>query len=95
MVDCKRMSGQILRIIYLVVLAFIIGTAAQLLTGYRKRPFFTTLLLGFIGVLIGDWLAFSLRLPHIIPPVFGISLLWSTLGAVAFILIYSLFRGRL
>jgi uncharacterized membrane protein YeaQ/YmgE (transglycosylase-associated protein family) len=88
------MSGQILRIFYYLVIAFVIGTLAQILTGYRKRALFTTLVLGFIGVVVGDKLAYTLRFPHIIPPIFGISIVWSILGAVVFILLYSLLRGR-
>jgi uncharacterized membrane protein YeaQ/YmgE (transglycosylase-associated protein family) len=76
------------------VLAFIIGTLALAITGYKKRPVLTTLILGFIGVATGDLLANRLHLPDIIPQVFGISILWSTIGAVVFILGYSLLRGR-
>lgn len=89
------MSGQILRIIYYILLAFIIGTLALLATGYKRRPLFTTLILGFIGVWLGDFLAAFFHLPPIIPEVFGISVLWSTLGAVAFILGYGLLRGKM
>ena len=88
------MSGQILRLVYYIVLAFIIGTLALAITGYKKRPVLTTLILGFIGVATGDLLANRLHLPGIIPQVFGISILWSTIGAVVFILGYSLLRGR-
>ena len=88
------MSGQLLRLLYYFILAFAIGTLAQVATGYLRRPMFTTLLLGFIGVFIGDRIPGLFHVPHIIPPVFGISILWSTLGAVALILAYRLLRGR-
>jgi uncharacterized membrane protein YeaQ/YmgE (transglycosylase-associated protein family) len=89
------MSGSFLQFAYYLVLAFIIGTLAQVVTGYKKRPLITTLVLGFLGVWAGDFLAFRLHFPHIIPPVFGISLVWSTVGATLFILGYGLLRGKM
>ena len=88
------MSGQILRVVYYLVLAFAIGTLALAITGYRKRPVLTTLILGFIGVASGDFLANRLHLPGIVPQVFGISILWSIVGAVIFIAAYNLLKGR-
>jgi uncharacterized membrane protein YeaQ/YmgE (transglycosylase-associated protein family) len=88
------MSGLFLRLLYYLILAFAIGTLAQVVTGYRKRPMFSTLVLGFIGVFLGDHIPGWFHVPHIIPPVFGISLLWSILSAVALILAYRLLRGR-
>jgi uncharacterized membrane protein YeaQ/YmgE (transglycosylase-associated protein family) len=89
------MSGWFLRLIYLLVLAFIIGSLAQMITGYRKRPVITTFVLGFIGVVVGDFAAKTLHLPWIIPPIFGIAIFWSIIGSVVFILLFALLRGRL
>jgi uncharacterized membrane protein YeaQ/YmgE (transglycosylase-associated protein family) len=88
------MQGQFLRILYYLILAFAIGTLAQVVTGYKRRPLFTTFLLGFIGVFLGDNIPRIFHVPYIIPPVFGISLFWSILGAVVLILIFRLLRGR-
>ena len=88
------MSGWLVRFLFYLILAFVIGTAAQIFTGYHKRRILTTLVLGFIGVYAGDLTAQYFRLPSILPPIFGISLLWSILGAILFILAFRLLRGR-
>ena len=88
------MSGLLLILLYYLVIAFFVGTVAQLVTGYQKRRTFTTFILGFIGVVAGNYLAYHLRLPHIIPPFFSVSLVWSVAGAVIFILAFRLIRGR-
>ncbi|MFH1675890.1 MAG: hypothetical protein ABIC40_02610, partial [bacterium] len=82
-----------LRLLYYLIIAFVIGTVAQILTGYNKRRTLTTLILGFVGVVAGDVASAKLHLPLIIYPVFGISIVWSIVGAVIVILIYRLFRG--
>jgi len=86
------MPGYILRIIYYLVLAFAIGTLAQMATGYRKRRLFTTFVLGFIGVFIGDFVANRFNLPDFY--IFGFAMIWSILGAVIFILLFRLIRGE-
>lgn len=88
------MSAIFLRLAYYIVIAFVVGTIAQVVTGYNKRRFFTTIMLGVIGVILGDRLASYFHLPYIIPPFFGVSLEWATLGAIIFILAYRLIRGE-
>ena len=87
-----NVSGNILLILYYIAVAFLVGTVAQVVTGYNKRRLFTTFVLGFIGVMIGDLVARRFGLPdfHII----GISVLWSIACAVLFIVLFRLIRGR-
>jgi uncharacterized membrane protein YeaQ/YmgE (transglycosylase-associated protein family) len=87
------MSGSWLQLLYYLVIAFVIGTIAQILTGYQKRKIFTTLVLGFIGVICGDLVARYLNVGFL-PKIFGIDIFWSTVGAVVFILAYRVIRGR-
>ncbi len=87
------MSGKLLQLLYYVVIAFAVGTLAQVITGYNKRRLFTTMVLGFIGVVIGDYLARLLKI-NLWLNVFGISLPWAIIGAVLFIVAYRLIRGR-
>lgn len=87
------MPGTGLQIVYYFVIAFAVGTVAQLVTGYRKRTLLTTMVLGFIGVVCGDLFA---KKAHFLiqPKVFDISIFWSIAGAVLFILAYRLIRGK-
>ena len=86
------MSAQIHLLVYYLVLAFIIGTAAQLVTGYSKRRLFTTLILGFLGVAAGDFVSKYFGFWDFY--IFGISIIWSIAGAVLIILLFRLIRGR-
>ena len=58
------------------------------------RRLFTTLVIGFACVIAGDYIAGFFLLPHIIPPFFGVSLIWAITGAVLFVLLFRLVRGR-
>ncbi len=85
-----------LKLLYYLVIAFVVGTVAQFVTGYHKQRVFTTFLLGFVGVVLGDFFSYRLHLPpqHPLFFVFGISIPWSIIGAVLVILVYRLLRGR-
>jgi uncharacterized membrane protein YeaQ/YmgE (transglycosylase-associated protein family) len=86
------MSVYLLRILYYLVVAFVIGTVAQYLTGYSKHRIFTTFILGFIGVMAGDMVSYYFHLFDY--KFFGISMMWSILGAVVFVLIFRFIRGK-
>ncbi len=88
------MDTLLVRLLYYFLIAFAIGTLAQLLTGYHKRRVFTTLIIGFVGVIAGDYIARFLHLPHIIPPYFGVSLIWAVVGSVLFVFLFRVIRGR-
>jgi uncharacterized membrane protein YeaQ/YmgE (transglycosylase-associated protein family) len=86
------MPGYFLRILYYLVVAFAIGTVAQYATGYSRQRIFTTFILGFIGVMAGDFVAYHFHLFDF--RFFGISIMWSLLGAVVFVLLFRLVRGQ-
>jgi len=88
------MSGKTVLFIWYLVLAFIIGTLAQILTGYQKRALLTTFIIGFIGIWLGDWLGNHFALPSILPRFFGISIFWALLMSIGFIILYRFIRGR-
>jgi len=87
------MSDRLLLLVYYILIAFVIGTVAQVITGYHKRRTLTTLILGFIGVVAGDIAA---KRFHLFDPLyfFDISVGWAIVGAVLFILVFRLIRGR-
>jgi len=77
-----------------IVIALVVGTIAQLVTGYRKHRIFTTLVLGLIGVFIGNYAAYRFHLPHMYMYFFDVSIFWAIVGAVLFIVVFRLIRGR-
>jgi len=90
------MGSILLRLLYYLVIAFFVGTVAQYITGYHRQRVFSTFLLGFVGVILGDFFSYRLNLPphHAWFFFFGISIPWSLIGAVLVVLVYRLLRGR-
>src|SRR5436189_1522608 len=77
-------------IIILLIVAGICGALGQAISGYSRGGCLVSIALGFIGALIGTWLARVLGLPGIL--VLSIDgqpfpLVWATLGAALFVVI--------
>jgi len=85
----------------LLIVAGICGSVAQALVGYSHGGCLTSIILGFIGALLGTYLARSLGLKEYLmisfgsEPGTGFPVVWSVLGATIFVAILSFFlRGR-
>jgi uncharacterized membrane protein YeaQ/YmgE (transglycosylase-associated protein family) len=79
----------------LVLVGAICGAIAQFIVGWSRGGFILATLVGFAGALIGNWGAPLIHLPTIyIVRVDGytIEVVWAILGAVALLLVLSLFR---
>jgi uncharacterized membrane protein YeaQ/YmgE (transglycosylase-associated protein family) len=77
-----------------LVIAGIAGAIAKSLVGLNRGGCIISIVVGFIGAMIGTWLARELNLPDLI--VFYIRgteyhILWTILGAVIFTAVLSLF----
>jgi len=77
-----------------LVIAGIAGAIAKTLVGLNRGGCIISIVVGFIGAMIGTWLARELKLPDLI--VFYIRgteyhILWTIIGAVIFTAIISLF----
>ncbi len=86
-----------LELLVLLFVAGVAGSIAQALVGYSHGGCLVAIALGFIGALIGTWLARVLRLPELIPVAIGTSqfpLIWSIVGAALFVAVLSLISGR-
>lgn len=88
----------LLGILLLIVIAAICGGLGQSIAGYSMGGCLTSIVIGFIGALIGSWLATELGLGIIWAPVIGgesFPIVWSIIGAAIFSLIVGLItRGR-
>lgn len=72
-------------LLILLLLAGICGVLGQILTGYNRGGFLFSIMVGFIGALVGRWLASMLGLPEIIPLNVGghtFPILWAIVGSV-------------
>ena len=87
----------ILDLIVLLVVAGICGGLAQALVGYSRGGCLVSIVLGFIGALLGTWLARLLALPELFTLVIGghsFPVIWSIIGAALFVAILSLLTAR-
>lgn len=87
----------IVELILMLVVAAICGGIAQSLAGTSRRGCFTSIALGFIGALLGSWLAKNLGLPEILSIRFGsqpFPIIWSIIGASLFVAVLSLLSRR-
>jgi len=74
----------------LLVIAGIAGSIGQAIAGYSTGGCLTSIAVGFIGALIGVWLARALSLPVLFNISVGgttFPLLWSIIGAALFVAI--------
>lgn len=81
--------------IVLLIIAAICGSIGQAIAGYSLGGCLVSIVVGFIGAVIGEWLAVKLTLPalfvvHIQGKAFPI--IWSIVGAVIFTVIIGLIR---
>jgi uncharacterized membrane protein YeaQ/YmgE (transglycosylase-associated protein family) len=83
----------IIPILILLLVAGICGAIGQAIGGYSHGGCLVSIALGFIGALLGTWLASKLGLPELFAvPVGGLHfpIVWSILGAALFVAVINL-----
>jgi uncharacterized membrane protein YeaQ/YmgE (transglycosylase-associated protein family) len=86
-----------LNLLILLVIAAVCGSIAQALVGYSRGGLITAIALGFIGALLGPWIAESLGMPSGFALSVGgrsFPVLWSIIGAAVFVAVISLVSRR-
>lgn len=84
-------------LIVLIVIAALCGALGKALVGGASGGLITSIALGFIGALLGPWVAAQLRLSE--PLVLHVSgqpfpIVWSIIGAALFVALLHLMSGR-
>lgn len=85
----------ILEFLLLILIAAVCGALAQALAGYSLGGCLVSAALGFVGALLGSWIARSLGLPPMYTMNVGgqpFPVIWSILGSTLFVLVISLFH---
>jgi uncharacterized membrane protein YeaQ/YmgE (transglycosylase-associated protein family) len=84
-------------LILLVVIAAVCGAVGKALAGGARGGLIVSTFLGFIGALLGPWVARALKLPEPFMVVIGghpFPVLWSIVGAALFVALLHLISGR-
>ncbi|MCE9548109.1 MAG: GlsB/YeaQ/YmgE family stress response membrane protein [Planctomycetia bacterium] len=87
----------LLELLLLLLIAGVCGGIARSLTGYSHGGCLASIVLGFIGALLGMWLARQLKLPEPLPITVGdhtFSVIWSIVGATLFAAVLSFLTRR-
>jgi uncharacterized membrane protein YeaQ/YmgE (transglycosylase-associated protein family) len=82
----------VLDIVILVVIAGICGAIGTAIVGYSRRGCLATIALGFIGALLGYWIARAAHLPEPLQIQVGDStfpVVWSIVGTALFVAVIS------
>jgi uncharacterized membrane protein YeaQ/YmgE (transglycosylase-associated protein family) len=88
----------VIDLIVLLIIAGLCGALGQAITGFSRGGCLVSIALGFIGALLGMWLARSLGLPELFSVQIGTTsfpIIWSIIGSALFVAIIALIsRGR-
>ena len=85
----------LLSLLLLLLVAGVCGAIGQSLAGYSHTGCLGSIVLGFIGALLGSFLAHAIHLPELFTVrVAGESfpILWSVIGSALFVAILGIFR---
>jgi len=83
----------IISLLLLLLIAGICGAIGQAIVGYSHGGCLVSIALGFIGALLGTWLARKLGLPEVIAiPIGGVHfpIIYSIIGATLFVAVVNL-----
>lgn len=83
----------LLQFLILLLIAGVCGAIGQAITGYSHGGCLVSIALGFIGALLGSWLAGMLGLPELLAiPAGGMKfpIIWSIIGAALFVAVINL-----
>ena len=83
--------------ILLFIIAGLCGALGQAISGYTRGGCLVSIALGFIGALIGVWLARQAGLPELFAVRIGdksFPVVWSIIGSALFVAVISLISRR-
>ena len=88
----------LVQFLVLLLVAAICGAIGQALAGYSVGGCIKSILVGFVGAVLGTWIAGLLGLPEIFAVNVGgraFPIVWSVIGSALFVAVLSLLtRGR-
>jgi uncharacterized membrane protein YeaQ/YmgE (transglycosylase-associated protein family) len=82
--------------VIMLVIAAVCGALGQAIAGYTMGGLLVSIAVGFIGALLGTWLANQFNLPELFSVTVdgqAFPIVWSIIGATLFALLISLLRS--
>jgi uncharacterized membrane protein YeaQ/YmgE (transglycosylase-associated protein family) len=83
-------------VLVLLAVAGVCGAIGQAIAGFSRGGCLVSIALGFIGALLGVWIARTMGLPELIPLVIGgksFPIVWSIIGSALFVAVLGLVSG--
>lgn len=87
----------LIEFLILLLVAGLCGSVGQAIAGFSRGGCLSSIALGFIGALIGVWIARKLELPEIFVIPIGqtrFPIVWSIAGSALFVAVLSLLTKR-
>lgn len=87
----------LLEFLILLIVAGVCGSLGQAITGFSRGGCLVAIALGFIGALLGMWMARNLGLPELLNLEIGgvnFPVVWSIIGSALFVAVISLLTRR-
>ena len=87
----------LLDLLILLIVAGICGALGQAISGFSRGGCLVSIALGFVGAVIGMWLARTLGLPELFTIHIGTTnfpIVWSIIGSALFVAVISLLTRR-
>ncbi len=87
----------VLDFLVLLAVAGIVGALGQAVAGYSMGGCLTSIVVGFIGAVLGMWIARGLGLPELLAVSVGgtsLPILWSVVGSALFVFLIGLMSRR-
>jgi len=84
-------------LLILLLVAGVCGSIGRAIAGYSHGGCLVSIALGFIGAIVGVWLANALHLPQLFMLRIGgenFPIIWSIIGSALFVAVISLISGR-
>ncbi len=91
------MTMSLMQLLILLVIAAVCGGIGKAIAGDVRGGLIVSIVLGFVGALLGPWVADKLSLPEPFMLTIGghpFPVLWSIIGAALFVAIIHLFSRR-
>lgn len=87
----------ILEILLLLLIAGVCGSLGQAIAGYSRGGCLVSIVVGFIGALLGSWMSSQLGLPELFNVNVGgntFPVIWSIIGSVVFVVVVGLLTKK-